>query len=135
MKGVHPMSDRAPLWQAVHDYPTDPVRKLVLADWYDDFNSPDMAYALRWAAGCKLHPDVTKARQWATWLCGSTRREDKTATLPAVVFRCLHHAHTVPVKRHQQRRRYESMAFAFLALAEALAYLRFVVDLKPVKAK
>ena len=134
----HPSSTaaRLSLLHGVIDNPSDSVRKLVFADWLDDEGKPDQAYAFRWVAGLGLHPRVTPARGWSSWrkIPAKPPRFLLPHFLPRVVWDELSTWGKVPhVRTHHSTRQYGSFEVAFLRLAEALARLRGVIEVKPVK--
>jgi uncharacterized protein (TIGR02996 family) len=108
----------ASLLQAVIDSP-DPMHKLVYADWLEENDRLDEAYAFRWAAGRRLHPRLTPARRYASW----------QASRPGQRFRYAHDLPRIIIDAIDNRARhgliqYKSLCDAFRALGYALRVLR-----------
>lgn len=114
----------------VRDHPADPAPKLVLADWLEERDLTDLAFAYRWAGRRKRHPDVTEARRYYSWGTllqgrrgGGQRKPVYPHQLPPLIFGLLR-----PVRnRKSGRMRYRTLPDAFEALADALQRLRDAV--------
>jgi uncharacterized protein (TIGR02996 family) len=75
-------------WQQIQDRPSDPIPRLLYADWCDENDRPVMSIVQRWLAATGRRPDPRKSCCWR-WVTESEALRHPlpwSATLPDALF-------------------------------------------------
>jgi uncharacterized protein (TIGR02996 family) len=75
-------------WQQIQDRPSDPIPRLLYADWCDENDRPVMSIVQRWLAATGRRPDRWSEDCWR-WVSEAAAMRNplpKLATLPDALF-------------------------------------------------